>query len=425
MKRTLSAIVVVGVVAAAMVAVITAPSAFAQPIQPITVYVNERVVNFDVPPTTVQGRVLVPLRGIFESLGATVDYNPETQQITATDGATNVQLTVGSRRALVNGAPDMLDVPAFTIGGRVMVPLRFVSESLGAEVQWIAASATILIDQSGVASSVPVTVPANHPAYVPRPTVRTRVGRLMAVSMGPNSSIVVWSGNGQDATVPVTDSTAIYRYNDQTNAGGSAALGALRRGDMVTVEISNQDFAQTITATYRVVPGGRITGVNHRTVTLASGQSYVVLADAQITLNGQSAGFDAIQPTRIAQFFVAQGTNQAYEVHVTTPAAASVPIPVGLSAPGINAPANGATVGSAFVVAGRARPGATVIVTAEPHLVGPMAQETTVADGNGAWTVSLNVQAPPLVSYSYVVTTVQIVGGFESDPSSVEVMVTQ
>ena len=119
--------------------------------RPIRIYTNGNLANYDVPPTMVQGRVLVPLRGVFEQLGATVDYNAQTQHIVALRGAQTVELTIGSRQARVDGTPRLLDVPAFTITGRTMVPLRFVSESLGANVQWIEASRTILIGTAGIA----------------------------------------------------------------------------------------------------------------------------------------------------------------------------------------------------------------------------------------------------------------------------------
>jgi len=405
--------------AVVVVALIAPGTGFAQPVAPITVYVNGRVVNFDVPPTVIQGRVLVPMRGIFESLGATVDYNPLTQQINVTDGSQNVELTVGSRQAMVNGVPEMLGVPAFTISGRTMVPLRFISEGLGAEVQWVAANDTILINASGAAASIPVTVPSNLPPVAQAPAIS---GRLVAVNMGPTPSIVVRT-SGQDVTVPVTAGTAIYRNNAGTNAGGSAALGALRSGDMVAVQMNDRGQAAKITATYQAVLGGRIAGVTNRTVRLANGQTYVVLPDAQITLNGQSAGFEVIRPGRDAQFSLVQGTNQAYEVAVTFPVSTTVPVPVGLSAPGISAPTNNATVGNTFVVSGRARPGATIVVTAEPRLLGQTVQGTTQADGAGAWAVSLNVQSLPAVSFPYVVTATQIIDGMQSDPSSIQVTI--
>jgi len=71
----------------------------------IRVYVDGQPVNFDVPPVYTQGRVLVPLRGIFERLGATVDYDARTGHILAVRGGQSVELTVGSRQARVNNTP--------------------------------------------------------------------------------------------------------------------------------------------------------------------------------------------------------------------------------------------------------------------------------------------------------------------------------
>ncbi|MEW5922341.1 MAG: copper amine oxidase N-terminal domain-containing protein, partial [Bacillota bacterium] len=92
--------------------------------------------SFDVPPVTEQGRTLVPLRTIFEALGADVRWDGTTWTVTATKGQTTVRLTVGVRTAYKNGAPVNLDVPAKIVNGRTLVPLRFVSEALGAKVNW-------------------------------------------------------------------------------------------------------------------------------------------------------------------------------------------------------------------------------------------------------------------------------------------------
>lgn len=112
----------------------------------IRVTLNGRAINFGpVAPMQQAGRVLVPLRGVFEALGAFVDYNNATQSITATRGDTRVQLTIGSARAYVNGAARALDVPAQVQSGRTLVPLRFVSEALGATVLWNDAQRQVLI----------------------------------------------------------------------------------------------------------------------------------------------------------------------------------------------------------------------------------------------------------------------------------------
>ncbi len=383
--------------------------------QEIRVYVDGRPMNFDVPPTAIQGRVLVPLRGVFEQLGATVDFDARTQHIVAVRGSQSVELTLGSRQARVNDTPRLLDVAAFTINGRTMVPLRFVSESLGATVQWVEASRTILIGSPGAVA------PA---APQPQPQPQTLSGSLVAVSTGDNPRLVVRTSD-QDRTVSVTPATAIFRYNAETNAGGSAPLGALRKGDQVAVDVNTQNQATKITATYRVPPAGKIANVNagNRTVTLADGRSYVVLRDAGITLDGAVADFSAIQSGRIARFSVIEGTNQAYEVNVRVPPAASTPAPASVSAPTITSPVSGATVGNTFPVKGKAQAGALVVVRVQPKLLGEAAQVQTTAAADGSWSVNVSVSSLPFVAFPYVLSAVQVVQGTQSDPTSIEVTV--
>jgi len=128
--------------------------------EPIGVQLDGRTLQFDQPPVSVGGRLMVPLRGIFEALQAEVLYSAPTRSIKATKGPTVVELTLGSRQALINGRSVYLDVPADTLGGRTMVPLRFVSESLGAEVKWNGVTRTVLLSSS---------TPADNPQQ-PLPT---------------------------------------------------------------------------------------------------------------------------------------------------------------------------------------------------------------------------------------------------------------
>ena len=392
----------------------------------ISVYIDGQAVSFDMPPMMMQGRVLVPLRGIFERLGATVDYDARTQHIVAVRGTQTVELTIGSRQARVNDAPTLLDVPALAVGGRTMVPLRFISEALGASVQWVEASRTILIGSPGAAAPPPPAAPPPQPQPQPQPQAQpqTLTGRLIAVSTGDNPRIVVRSGD-QDRTVSVTPGTAIFRFNAETNAGGSAPLGALRKGDQVAVDVNAQNQATKIMATYRVPAAGKITGVNasNRTVTLEDGRTYVVLPDADITLDGKAADFSAIQAQRIARFSVIEGTNQAYEVRVAVPAASTQPAPPTVGAPTIMSPTSGATVSSTFPVQGKAQAGALVVVKIQPKLLGQTAQAQTTAGADGSWSVNLSVSALPFVAFPYVLSVVQIVHGTQSDPASVEVNV--
>ncbi len=127
--------------------------------QGIRVVLDGREVRFDQPPAMIDGRLMVPLRGIFEALNSDVLYSAATRSIKATKGATVVELALGSRQAAIDGRPVYLDVPADTLGGRTMVPLRFVSEALGAEVKWEGASRTVRITDLGGVAIFPPTQP--------------------------------------------------------------------------------------------------------------------------------------------------------------------------------------------------------------------------------------------------------------------------
>ncbi|HWP95820.1 MAG TPA: copper amine oxidase N-terminal domain-containing protein [Syntrophomonadaceae bacterium] len=99
----------------------------------IKIAINGAYVSFDQKPYISKGRLLVPLRSIAEALGALVDWDPVSQKITVKADKT-VTLTVGSATALVDGKSVALDAPLEVTGGRVMVPLYFIGEALGASV---------------------------------------------------------------------------------------------------------------------------------------------------------------------------------------------------------------------------------------------------------------------------------------------------
>lgn len=111
-------------------------SVFAVSYDGVTVFVDGRVPAFDTEPTIVNDRTMVPLRPIFEALGATVEWDGETSTCTATKGETVVKLTVGADVMYVCGEEKKLDEKAFILNERTMVPLRAVSEAFDCKVYW-------------------------------------------------------------------------------------------------------------------------------------------------------------------------------------------------------------------------------------------------------------------------------------------------
>lgn len=114
----------------------------------IKVILNGNRIGFNQQPIIENGVTLVPMRTIFEELGMKVVWEADTKTITASDiyGKTDIILVVNSNIADVNCKETILDVAPKIINGTTMVPLRFVSESLGADVKWDGESKTITIN---------------------------------------------------------------------------------------------------------------------------------------------------------------------------------------------------------------------------------------------------------------------------------------
>jgi uncharacterized protein YkwD len=123
-------------------AVLTANAAEAAP---ISVLVNGKSLDLDVAPLIEEGRTLVPVRAIAESLGAVVGWDAQARRVEISLNEDRLSLIIDNNIAYVNGIPRQLEAPARIVGGRTLVPIRFISESLHAEVEWAAVSRTVII----------------------------------------------------------------------------------------------------------------------------------------------------------------------------------------------------------------------------------------------------------------------------------------
>lgn len=106
----------------------------------------------DVLPVIVQDRTLVPVRALFEAMGADVDWDPQTRQVLVSYSETEVVLTVDDPVASVNGQEKRMEVPAAILaGGRAFIPVRFVAEALGFFVDWDPEGRNVIVesDRSG------------------------------------------------------------------------------------------------------------------------------------------------------------------------------------------------------------------------------------------------------------------------------------
>ena len=112
----------------------------------ITVTLNGEAIDFaDQPATIVEGRTLVPLRAIFEALGASVEWDQATKTVTSSMDDVTIKLTIGDNTLYRNDEGVTLDVPAQIINSRTMVPARAIAEAYGVGVEWDAATRTVVL----------------------------------------------------------------------------------------------------------------------------------------------------------------------------------------------------------------------------------------------------------------------------------------
>ena len=139
MKKIISMILVLALVFTSVVS-------FADEGREIKVFVDGQQLEFDVPPTSENGRTLVPMRYIFEALGAKVEWVQQESKAVAVKGDITVEIAVGKNVMLRNSKEITLDVAPKIVDGRTLVPVRAISEAFEAQVDWNNEFQQVIID---------------------------------------------------------------------------------------------------------------------------------------------------------------------------------------------------------------------------------------------------------------------------------------
>lgn len=247
----------------------------AQAAAPIKIYIDGSELYVDQAPVMRGGRVLVPMRAIFEALDASVSWNPKTQTVVATKDGTSVTLKIGSTTAKINDKTVILDVPALTINGRTVVPVRFASTALGQEVVWDAASQSVFVKRSDSGAG-------------------TAVSNVAARIVGQN-------GDGRDVEVSFSklpNETKLYSYRvmlvktRNVYSFDLSVAQSVSSGNYTTLYKNGKDQRVTLNAQSRDVDGDLIrAGESYTAFVLAVSGSGNVLSDPAQTItipNGQN-----------------------------------------------------------------------------------------------------------------------------------------
>lgn len=185
-----------GLVAGLLLTVLAPAAALA-----IDIDVNGRAVVPEAPAVMEKGRVLVPVRAVFTALGATLHWDAANSTVYAGKGNTLVVMKIGEQRATVNDRSVYLEVAPRIMYGRVLVPLRFLSEALGCQVSWDGKTQTVKIDEvKPVAGTTTETTASQTDAGLTEAekqanVLKTRFGSIdgfsdFAISFEPSDSVV-------------------------------------------------------------------------------------------------------------------------------------------------------------------------------------------------------------------------------------------
>ena len=166
--------------------------------------VNGKTQNIDdegTVPVIVNERTLVPIRAIIEAMGGEVGWDGDTRTVTPKYNDNEIRLVIDSTTAYLNGAANELDTTPAIINERTMLPIRFVSESFGFDVEWNDETQTITITRSDAAGSHEVTASVEAPAVymTTEITPESLVAIYDALGFTPEGKVAVKMSTGESA----------------------------------------------------------------------------------------------------------------------------------------------------------------------------------------------------------------------------------
>ena len=253
----------------------------------IKITLNGRELTFDAAPSIENGRVLVPMRGVLESLGYTVQWQEPTKTVLAVKDSMEISMPLNSNTISVNNETVTIDVPAKLIGSRTFVPLRFLAEYSGADVAWDESTSTVAlhsIEAEGYQKEASV--------------VYIQTNRMQG-------SGVVLSSNGLIVTnfhvIENASSMQFVFNNGQMYQGNTTVVGLDPQNDIALLKIEKNGLTPAFISETCVV-GDTVTAIgsphgvrNTITTGIIEGFDQDIISTTAVIGNGSSGGglFDA------------------------------------------------------------------------------------------------------------------------------------
>lgn len=232
------------------------PATFADSPAP-AVFIDGTRMEFEVDPVVIDGSTLVPLRAIFEELGANIEWNYGTRTVTAVKENMTIVYTLGKSTAKRNNDILTLSTPGQVVDGRTLVPLRFVSEALGSMVGWESKSRTITISSANKFPAKVIrvidgdTVEIEYDGLDGKVTDRLRlIGVDTPETVHPTKSVEPYGKEASDFTTNALTNRHVMIEKDiaeRDNYGRLLAYIYLESGSMFNAMLTVDGYAQPLT----------------------------------------------------------------------------------------------------------------------------------------------------------------------------------
>jgi len=277
-----------GALAAALVAPVSAASradTAEKPLRAISIAINGEPLVTDTPPQSVNGRILVPLRDVFEALGIAVMRSGPTMTAKLPTGS--VSFGVNSRNAVVNGTPISLDAPITDIDGTIYVPLKLLVAAFGASASYDQRSARVEI----VSSYIGRTSRTEQQRAGGGTDVQGVVSAIDVNSQPPSLTVV---RGGTSRTVSITSDAKIWAEDVTIHSQLRGAVADLRVGDAVHAILAKDGRVVSIFDFYKST-SGTVAAVAAYAFVLANGRVVTPGKTTEIALNSAAAKLEELK----------------------------------------------------------------------------------------------------------------------------------
>lgn len=279
------------------------------PARAIVILINGEEIARDPAPRIVGGRLLVPVVRIYSALGIAVSR--EGDDIIAAAPAKKITLHIGSAEATIDNRTITMQGPATELGGATYVPLRFVADSLGAQVTYNAQAARVEVTSSIIGRTPGLT--QNGPGGGSQVA-----GTVSAIDLNSAPESITVTRSGSVRTVAINSDAKILIQDVITKTNTPATLNDIHVGDAVSVFLSKEGKVRELVD--RIASrAGTVAAVSPSAVVLQSG--YVVTPDrnSEVTVNGAAARIGDLKVGDVVTVRSNPDTNEKRQIIASRP----------------------------------------------------------------------------------------------------------